>query len=304
MTISSVIRRLSPLALAGTLLLASCGSGNALSKDDAFAVNGEGYSLSDFNSIIDTLVETKQLTKTNGKVSGDDLKNIMRVLVKFESYKQFRDDLDLVEDAATLKKVTDAAAKDDTFAKYPKAMQDLLIGLNVAEGTLSAGKAPASSKIKSLYQDVPASSGALCLSHILVKTEAKARQLMKDLAEGADFVKVAKANTIDPSGKTDGGKLTDNGAVCQTVVNAQNTYDPDFVRGALAGRAGIPTGPVKTQFGWHIILNAAYDGVAQDIETAIKDTPLQQMLMGFMATADIRVASTYGKWDGATASIS
>ena len=303
MTISAGFRRFAPLALAGTLVLGACGAGNALGKDEVFAVNGSGYSTKDFNSIIDTLVETKQLSKTNGKVAGTDLSSILRVIIKWESYKQFKDQLGLTDDAATVKSVQDSADKDKTFAGYPKAMQDLLIGLSVAEGTLNAGKIPATSRIKSLYEKLPASSGVLCLSHILVKSQAQARQVLKDIAEGKTFAEEANAKTIDPSGKSNGGVLPDGDKRCQTVVNAQNVFDPDFVRGALAAKAGVPYGPVKTKFGWHVILNESYDKVSADIETALANKPLQQMLMGFMATADIRVDSAYGSWDPATSSV-
>ena len=298
-----MIRRFAPLALASTLILGACGSGNALSKSDVLAVNGTGYSLDDLNAVIDTLVETKQLSESNGKVAGDDLKGILRVIIKSEAYKQFKSSIGLTEDPAIAQRIKDTAAADKTFATYPKVMQDLLLDLNIAEGNLEAAKIPATSRIKALYEKNPASSGVLCLSHILVKTESEARQILKDLAEGADFAATAGKKSIDPSGKSDGGKLTDDGARCQTLGNAQATYVPEFVRGAVAAKAGVPSGPVKSQFGWHIILNAAYDDVADDITTALGKTPMQNLIVGYMATADIRIASTYGTWDGATASI-
>ena len=298
-----MIRRFAPLALASTLILGACGSGNALSKSDVLAVNGTGYSLDDLNAVIDTLVETKQLSESNGKVAGDDLKGILRVIIKSEAYKQFKSSIGLTEDPAIAQRIKDTAAADKTFATYPKVMQDLLLDLNIAEGNLEAAKIPATSTIKALYEKNPASSGVLCLSHILVKTESEARQILKDLAEGADFAVTAGKKSIDPSGKSDGGKLTDDGARCQTLGNAQATYVPEFVRGAVAAKAGVPSGPVKSQFGWHIILNAAYDDVADDITTALGKTPMQNLIVGYMATADIRIASTYGTWDGATASI-
>ena len=271
--------------------------------DDAFVINGKGYKVADLNTIVDTLVENKQLNRTNGKVSASDLASVLNVMVKYEAYKQFRDRIGFEDDAAIAKKIQEAADKDTTFAKYPKVMQDLLIGLNIAEGTLTDGGIPDSSVIKSLYEKSPVSSGVLCLSHILVKTLAEARDVLKDLNEGASWKDEAKAKTIDPSGKDNGGALTDEGKTCQTLVNAQAVYDADFVRGAIAGKAGVPTGPVKTQFGYHIILNAAYDDVAKDIEVPLAKNPLQYMLTGFMASSDIRVATTYGSWDAVSSSI-
>ena len=117
-----MIRRFAPLALASTLILGACGSGNALSKSDVLAVNGTGYSLDDLNAVIDTLVETKQLSKSNGKVAGDDLKGILRVIIKSEAYKQFKSSIGLTEDPAIAQRIKDTAAADKTFATYPKVM--------------------------------------------------------------------------------------------------------------------------------------------------------------------------------------
>lgn len=303
MTFTSALRRFSPLVLAGTLVLSACGSSNALSKNDVLSVNGKGYSRKDLNTLIDTLVTTNQLVKNNGKVSGDDMSGILRVLVKWEAYKQFKDEFGLVEKPETIKKVQDAADNDARFADYPKSMQDLLIGLNIAETTLSEGAPPSAQRIQDLYTKSPASAGVLCLSHILVKTEAQARAVLKDLAEGADFAAEAKKKSIEPAAKTSGGALAVDGEPCQTLDNAQTSFDADFVRGAIDAKPGVPSGPVKTQFGWHIILSHPYAKVSASIKNVLGDLPLQHLLNGFMATSDIKIASSYGSWDRATNSV-
>jgi peptidyl-prolyl cis-trans isomerase C len=81
--------------------------------------------------------------------------------------------------------------------------------------------------------------------HILVKTEEEAREIIKQLDEGADFEKLANEKTLDPSGKTSGGDLG---------YFTASQMVPEFSEAAMALDIGAYSKePVKTDFGWHII---------------------------------------------------
>ncbi len=80
-------------------------------------------------------------------------------------------------------------------------------------------------------------------SHILVKTEDEATRLMKRIADGEDFAAVAKRFSGCPSGKS-GGDLGWFG---------KGQMVPEFEQIAFENDAGKIVGPVKTQFGYHII---------------------------------------------------
>ncbi|MBC8338264.1 MAG: peptidylprolyl isomerase [Alphaproteobacteria bacterium] len=81
-------------------------------------------------------------------------------------------------------------------------------------------------------------------SHILVKTEDEAKEIITALKKGGDFADLAKQKSTGPSGK-DGGKLGFFG---------KGQMVPAFEKAAFALKAGTYTDPaVKTQFGWHII---------------------------------------------------
>ena len=82
--------------------------------------------------------------------------------------------------------------------------------------------------------------------HILVKSNqrALAKTLYSRLAGGADFAKLAKRYSIDPSAKTSGGEFT---------VTKGGAFDPKFTNAAFALRTGQVSQPLKTQFGWHLI---------------------------------------------------
>jgi len=93
-------------------------------------------------------------------------------------------------------------------------------------------------------------------AHILVsvkpdsgpEAEAAARKKAEDLAakakSGADFAKLADENTDDPSGKGQGGKLP---------PFSRGQMVPEFEEAAFAMAPGEIRGPIKTQFGYHII---------------------------------------------------
>ena len=80
-------------------------------------------------------------------------------------------------------------------------------------------------------------------SHILVKTEDEANRLMKRINEGEDFAEVAKRFSKCPSGKA-GGDLGWFG---------KGQMVPEFEKVAFENDAGKMVGPIKTQFGFHII---------------------------------------------------
>jgi len=80
-------------------------------------------------------------------------------------------------------------------------------------------------------------------SHILVKTEDQAKQIMKRLADGEEFAAVARRFSSCPSGKN-GGDLGWFG---------KGMMVPEFETIAFEGEVGKVVGPVKTQFGYHVI---------------------------------------------------
>ncbi len=79
--------------------------------------------------------------------------------------------------------------------------------------------------------------------HILVKTEAEAKKILKQLEEGANFQQLAKKHSICPSKKRGGdlGEFNKGDMV--------STFD----KAVFSGELLTPIGPVKTRFGFHII---------------------------------------------------
>lgn len=79
--------------------------------------------------------------------------------------------------------------------------------------------------------------------HILVKSDRLAREIMKLLAKGEPFSKLAKKHSICPSGKK-GGELGE----FKKGQMVKGFDDVVFNKPLLKVH-----GPIKTQFGYHVI---------------------------------------------------
>ena len=79
--------------------------------------------------------------------------------------------------------------------------------------------------------------------HILVDTEEKCNDLKQQIENGADFADIAKQHSSCPSGKQ-GGDLGEFGP-------GQMVKEFDEV--VFSSELNMVHGPVKTQFGYHLL---------------------------------------------------
>jgi hypothetical protein len=126
----------------------------------------------------------------------------------------------------------------------------------------------------------PAGEGNPCVRHILVKTEAEAKQLQTDLAGGADFATLAAERSIDPGSGANGGELG-----CADPSN----YVKEFADAVTAAPLGQIVGPIKSEFGFHVLI---VDGLEADGNKLAQDR-LREGLSSATITVDKRI----GTWD-------
>lgn len=117
-----------------------------------------------------------------------------------------------------------------------------------------------------------------CSSHILVGTVQEANQVILRLGKGEKFAELAKELSQDPGSKNDGGDLG-----CEP----RGTFVAPFELALAALKPGeISRSPVKTEFGFHVILlskiEAAgfqpFDQVKEGLDQAVKNSALQKVL--------------------------
>ena len=79
--------------------------------------------------------------------------------------------------------------------------------------------------------------------HILVDTEEFCEELKNKISSGGDFAKLAKEHSSCPSGSS-GGDLGSFGP---------GQMVPEFDKVVFSGEVNTVHGPVKTQFGYHLL---------------------------------------------------
>lgn len=79
--------------------------------------------------------------------------------------------------------------------------------------------------------------------HILVKTEVECNDLKKKIAAGESFETLAAQHSLCPSGKQGGALGT----------FSQGQMVPEFDKVVFHEEVGKVHGPVKTQFGYHLV---------------------------------------------------
>jgi peptidyl-prolyl cis-trans isomerase C len=150
----------------------------------------------------------------------------------------------LVQQTALEQSVADTLSKRDTLM-LENTRRDYLS--NVAlQGAVAGAVTDAAlqAAYDARFADA-APSKEFSAAHILVTDEAKANELKTQLDGGADFAELAKANSTDTGSGANGGDLGwfGLGAMVKPFEDA-----------VVAAEIGKVVGPIKSDFGFHLIL--------------------------------------------------
>ncbi|PFP30379.1 peptidylprolyl isomerase [Bacillus sp. AFS073361] len=128
--------------------------------------------------------------------------------------------------------------------------------------------------------------------HILVPDEKTAKEVKSKLDKGEKFEDVAKKYSTDEGTKANGGDLGWFGT---------GKMDPDFEKAAYALKVNEISGPVKSQFGYHIIQvtdkkeKKPFAEMKSEIETQVKTSKLtteeiNKAMQRELKAADVKVS--------------
>ncbi len=126
--------------------------------------------------------------------------------------------------------------------------------------------------------------------HILVKTEAEAKDIIAQLNKGGDFAKIAKENSLDPGSKDKGGDL--GWFSPASMVKPFSDVAINLQKGATSAN------PVQTQFGWHVIKlidtrpaqPLPYEKLKDGIQKNLQQRNLEKMMADLRSKAKIEIA--------------
>jgi len=296
-------RRLSlaALALAATTSLAACST--VEKSSDAFRVNGESFPLDDFEQLTEDLTSAGQLTPdANGLLSGEDARSVLNSLIRGRAAAQF---LATVDDSVTDEDRQKALASvpDGAIDGWSELLKNTSLELNALQYAFERVTVPSKDAMKSLYEKQPALTGVLCLSHILVESLDAANKVIAELEEGGDFTEIAKSTSTEPAAKESGGKLDEGENTCFNLPTLQEQFDADFMSDAIPGRPGMFTGPVRTQFGYHVIVHRPWDEVGDAVMRRLAENSASLLAIGYLASADVWVNSQFGTWSTAKSAV-
>lgn len=217
-------------ALVSTPLFAAEGTAMPSATENLATINGKPVSIGMFQiSLASAIQKTGQ--PNSPALQNQVFNDLVKVVVGSEEAKRLKlDEQPQVQAAIDLQQMQVLfAALADNYMKKAEVSEE---------------------EIKKAYDEAVAKAEAqkeYKARHILVKDEAKAKELIKQLddADGAGFEDLARDNSEGPTAKT-GGDLG--------WFAAGQMVAPFSAAVAALDKGSYTKEPVKTDFGWHVIL--------------------------------------------------
>ena len=268
------------------ILVAGISLGLALSISQAALADSHAEAKPDAKETVVAVVNGKNITQ-------DLLTNYLGVVQRSENPakndpRAALDDLIATELALQEAGKTDILSRDDVKQRIEDFTRNVLLTTWTKEKV--EGFDISDAEIQKLYDErvKKDADDEFKARHILLKTEDDAKAVIKELADGGDFAKVAAAKSTGPSA-SNGGDLG--------WFKSASMVKPfsDAVKGMKKG--AVSAEPVKTDFGWHVIkledIRPAKLPPIDSLKPQLKRMLAQQKMMEYMETmketADIKV---------------
>lgn len=296
-------RRLSLIAVALVAGTALTGCSTIEKSSDAFRVNGTSFPLDDYEQLTEDLISAGQITPdANGLLSGDDARSVLNSLIRGRAAAQF---LTTIDDSVTDEDRQKALASipEGAVDNWSELLKSTSLELNSLQYAFERVKVPSEKTVKALYEKQPALTGVMCLSHILVESLDVATKVIADLEDGGDFTEIAKATSTEPAAKESGGKLDEGEDTCFNLPSLQEQFDADFMDAAIPGHSGQFIGPVRTQFGYHVIVHRPWAEVGDAVMKRLNENSTSLLAIGYLASSDVWVNSQFGTWSTAKSAV-
>lgn len=132
----------------------------------------------------------------------------------------------------------------------------------------------------------------VCASHILVETVEDAEAVILRLDGGEAFATVAGEVSLDPDSASNGGDLG---------CNSPSGFVDSFAAATMVAEIDVPTAPVESDFGFHIILvsqreEATQELVREALEIDALAAAVKDWFVAVIASAEVSVDEAIGVW--------
>lgn len=204
------------------------------------------------------------------------------------SAKEALDDLIITELALQQAKKDGIAERDDVKKQIAESAKKVILTTWTREK--SENMKIDDAELKAAYDEnmKGQASKEYKARHILLEKEEEAKAIIKELAGGGDFEKLAKAKSTGPSGPKGG----DLGWFKPT------TMVPPFAKAVEALKKGeISKEPVKTNFGWHVIKLEdvrdtklpTFESMKPQIKPMLAQKKMLEYIESLRKTADVKI---------------
>jgi hypothetical protein len=156
-------------------------------------------------------------------------------------------------------------------------------------------------ELRALYDERSLEFAIVEADHILVRTEAEARSVYRQVRDATEdrFVALARRVSIDPGAEERGGRLGSAAA---------SDYAPEFANAAIALEPGEVSRPVRTEFGWHVIYLVdkevtPFEEVKAGLLEPLADREFRAWLEERARELDVEVNPLYGRFVPETFSV-
>lgn len=279
--LTTAIMSLGVFHLSASLSPAFSAKEDAKKKDVVVAkVNGSDIYLSDVKKLEKALPkQIVQATKDKSKL--------------FDAVRSQLIDIKLVTENA---KKSDIEKNPEVKAAIQQATEQVIIQAYLAN---EMKKFLTEKAVKEAYDkyvaEFPKDKTEIKARHILVKDEATAKKLIKELQDGADFMKLARQHSIDKVSAAEGGSVG---------YFTDETMIPEFYSAAEKLKAGEYTkSAVKSDFGYHIIKvddkhkakPQPFEKMKDELASKVAEKGMLSLVKELRGKADIQTFDSSGK---------
>lgn len=288
------MKKLSILLVLAALGLAACGSGGGV----AATVNGVDIRVSDVEGLLNP---AEGATIPKEEFAGALGFLVQQQIVSEAAEADFGiviEDSEIDAEANTI--FEEAQGEGQTKEEFLEAQgitedllrrfahSQLLVG-EISELLEADVEEPTQQEIDGVISEAEA---LYCASHILVATEQEATDVAARLEAGEEFAALAGELSTDTGSGAQGGDIG---------CSAPDVYDPAFAAALTAAEVDVPTDPVESQFGWHIILLREDEvPTADEARATLTSEAVNEAANTWFTDqfekAEVSVDSEYGTW--------
>ncbi len=159
-------------------------------------------------------------------------------------------------------------------------------------------------RLRAVYEQSLAEYDQVRAAHILVPDEPTAERVAREVrADPSRFSQLAQELSTDTSNKDKGGDLGYTG---------RGTFVPEFERAIFAASPGQIVGPVRTQFGFHVIRvldrrTTTFEQARLELRRRALENERPEALTRRLAEeareAGVSVSQRFGRWDAASGQV-